>query len=71
MLGCVNVSVLIDCIALLAPLHECAVDTKVGNVSLGHTHRFSERQVATVIQDFCVVCGEYLLFDGYFLNKGM
>jgi hypothetical protein len=69
MLASVDVAVLQACRSLFVPLIAEERDITFVRNSFEESGRFSQGQVATRTCDFCVGCGEYLLFDGYFLNE--
>lgn len=71
MLGSNNLAVLQSCLTKFTSLSGAPVDPAFTYISLEGCKRFENNQVATAREDFCVGCGEYLLFDGYFLKSGM
>lgn len=71
MLGSVDVAVLQACYELFFALHMEERSDLFEPISFEKSERFELHQVATKVDDFCVGCGEYLLFDGYFLSKGI
>jgi hypothetical protein len=70
MLGSTNVTVLQSCLTKFSELNNQKIDPSIESIMVVSTTRFKNCQVGTIPEDFCIGCGEYMLFDGYFPRRG-